>query len=196
MTGVQTCALPISIDRYLVYFHLLTLVNNIHGQVFKWTHVVISFFFFLTFGCEGQRERAWAGEGQRMRRRHRIWIRLQALSKPSAQSPMWGSNPQAVRSQACEITSWAEVRCSTDWATQAPRHVISLGYIPKSEIPGSYGTSMFNHVEMPECSPKKLCHLKFTQSNVYGLRFFQSSPMLLSIFVIIAILLGVSGISL
>ena len=82
-------------------------------HVFYWkSH--LNFFFKCLFILE--REREWTGEGQRERERE-----SQADSALSAQSPMWGSN-----STNCEIMTWAEVWCLTDWATQVPLHQISF----------------------------------------------------------------------
>ena len=50
-------------------------------------------------------------------------------SARTAESPTWGSNPQT-------IMTWAEVRCLTDWATQAPyqihfsKHLFLFWYYP------------------------------------------------------------------
>ena len=75
------------------------------------------FFYFLIFfnvylflrKSETQREQGRARETAR----HRIWSRLQALScQCRAQRGAQTTNR--------EIMTWAEVRRSTDWATQAP----------------------------------------------------------------------------
>ena len=45
------------------------------------------------------------------------------VSELSAQSPARGST-----SQSCEVMTWAEVRHSTDWATQAPPERLDFRY--------------------------------------------------------------------
>ena len=71
---------------------------------------VLHFFIFLLFIFE------WETECKRRRSRerdtHRIRSRLQALScQHRARHRVWTTN--------CEITTWAEVGCSINWATQA-----------------------------------------------------------------------------
>ena len=62
--------------------------------------------------CVRERER----ERERERDRPRIWSRLQALScQHRAHAGLEPMN--------CEIMTWAEVGCLTDWATQAPLEV-------------------------------------------------------------------------
>ena len=58
---------------------------------------------------------------------------------------------------------------------------ISLGYIPKSGIAGSYANSIFNHLEPPECFPKQLYNFIFTQATYMGSYFSTSSPTLVII---------------
>ena len=72
------------------------------------------FFFFNFFKCLFifKRERVWAGEGQREgATESEVGFRLSAVST----EPDVGFKPTN-----CEIMTWIEVRCSTDWATQAP----------------------------------------------------------------------------
>ena len=72
-----------------------------------------NFFFnvYLFFGTE--RDRAWTGEGQRERGRHRIGNRLQALNhQPRAR--------RGARTHRPRDRDLAEVGRSTDCATQAP----------------------------------------------------------------------------
>ena len=66
---------------------------------------------FIQF-WETERDRAWAGAGTE-RGRHRIPSRLQALS---CQHRAWH--------EALTHGTWAEVRHLTDWATQAPLHLL------------------------------------------------------------------------
>ena len=78
---------------------------------------VVTFYFlfiFLTFihFWETERDRAWVGKGQREGdTESKAGPRLRAVS----------TEPDAgLQLTNCEITTWAEVGCSTDWATQAP----------------------------------------------------------------------------
>ena len=57
------------------------------------------FLCLFTFERETEREHKWWG--------HRIWSRLQVLN---CQHKLTN----------CEIMTWAEVECLTDWSTQAP----------------------------------------------------------------------------
>ena len=71
------------------------------------------FFFFsmFLFIFETERDRAWVRKGQRERETQN---RKQAPgSEPSAQSPMWGSNSQTVR-------SWSEPKSDAQ-PTEPPR---------------------------------------------------------------------------
>ena len=66
---------------------------------------------------ERDRERERASRGGEERGRQRIWSRLCTDSR----------EPKAgLEFTNCEIMTWAEVRCSTDWSTQMPLHVISF----------------------------------------------------------------------
>ena len=60
-----------------------------------------------------KRERERERERGRERGRHKIWGRLQALAVSA------GPNVRRELTNH-EIMTWAEVRCWTDWATQAP----------------------------------------------------------------------------
>ena len=67
-------------------------------------------FFFLMFIYFWKKDRVWAGKRQRERETDNL--KQAPDSHLSAQSPMWGSKSQTVR-------SWPElVRCLTNWATQ------------------------------------------------------------------------------
>ena len=77
-------------------------------------------YFFLTFiyFFETERDRAWTGEGQRERdTESETGSRLWAVST----EPYTG-----LKFTSCEIMSWADVRCLTDWATQVPPSRIFL----------------------------------------------------------------------
>ena len=53
------------------------------------------FLMFIYFIFETERDRAWTGEGQRERGRHRIWNRLQALScQHRARRGAWTHGPR------------------------------------------------------------------------------------------------------
>ena len=71
---------------------------------FKKMYFVNVYLFLRDRGTECQ-----PGRG-RERGRHKIWSRLQAVST----EPDVGLEPTD-----CEIMTWGEVRCLTDWATQA-----------------------------------------------------------------------------
>ena len=73
--------------------------------------------FLCLFIFEREKERK-QGRG-RERRRHRIWSRLQALSCQHRAR-------RGARTTSCEIMTSAEVKCSTDWATQAPLRMQQL----------------------------------------------------------------------
>ena len=64
---------------------------------------------------QSERDRAQVGEGQRERGRHRIPRRLQA---PSCQHRA----RRGLKPTDHEITTWAEVRYLTNWATQVPQY--------------------------------------------------------------------------
>ena len=66
---------------------------------------------------ERERKSVSRGGAERERGRHRIRSRLQA---PSHQHRA----RCGVELTSCEIMTWAEVRCSTDWATHVP-HIFS-----------------------------------------------------------------------
>ena len=71
------------------------------------------FIFFNVYFWERQRQNA-SGLGAE-RGRHRIW----------AGCRLWAVSPEpeaGLELTRCEIMTWAEVRRSTDWATQAPHH--------------------------------------------------------------------------
>ena len=60
------------------------------------------------------RDRAWAGEGQRER---------EGDTESEAGSTLWAVSTEPdvrLESMNRKIMTWAEVRCPTDWATQAP----------------------------------------------------------------------------
>ena len=73
--------------------------------------------FFLMFIFDRERDRAWVGKGQREREgdtESETGSRLRAVStEPDAGLELTDR----------EIMTWAEVRCSTDWATQAPLYL-------------------------------------------------------------------------
>ena len=87
------------------------------------SHLLYSlfFFFFSTFiyFWDRERDRAWTGEGQRERGRHRIGNRLQA---PSHQPRAW----RGARTPGPRDRDLAEVRRLTDCATQAPLYSLFL----------------------------------------------------------------------
>ena len=72
------------------------------------------FFVFMIY-FEGERDRAWAREGQREGdTESEAGSRLRAVStEPDAGLELMDR----------EIVPWAEVRCLTDWATQAPQSI-------------------------------------------------------------------------
>ena len=72
------------------------------------------FFFNVSFIFESERDRVWAGEGQREKETENP--KQAPGSELSAQSRMWG-----LELTNCEMVTWAEVWRSTEWATQAPR---------------------------------------------------------------------------
>ena len=59
------------------------------------------------FIFETERDRAWAGEGQR-----------EGDTESEAGSRLCAD--AGLELTDCEIMTWAEVSCLTDWATQAP----------------------------------------------------------------------------
>ena len=79
--------------------------------MFLFIYLFILTFLFI-FGTE--RDRAWAGEGQRERETQDP--KQVPGSELSAQSLTRG-----LELTDYEIRAWAEVRCLTDWATQAPQ---------------------------------------------------------------------------
>ena len=99
---------------YFTYQHLLH-THTTHMYVYTHTHLFPSLirmdclFFLMFIYFERDRHRVWVGEC-RERGRYRIRSRHQTLS----------CQHRARRTHECEIMTWAEVRCSTDWATQAP----------------------------------------------------------------------------
>ena len=74
------------------------------------------------FIFETERDRAWAGEGQREGETQNL--KQAPGSELSAQSLDVGLKPTS-----CEIMTWAEVRRLTNWATQAPQNIPFYGWI-------------------------------------------------------------------
>ena len=76
------------------------------------------FYFFNTFILYlTDRDRVWAGEGQRER---------EGDTECEAGSRLWAvsTEPDAgLELTNCEIMTWAEVGRLTDWTTQAPRQL-------------------------------------------------------------------------
>ena len=71
-------------------------------------------FLNLFIFWETERDRAQVGEGQRERE----------TSESQAGSRLWTDSTKPdtrLELTTCEIMTWAEVGCLTDWATQAPQ---------------------------------------------------------------------------
>ena len=64
-------------------------------------YIIISFFLMFIYVSERQRDRTWAGEGQRGRETQNP--KQASVSELSAQSPTWGLTPWTVR-------SWPELK--------------------------------------------------------------------------------------
>ena len=79
-----------------------------------------SLFLMFLFIFETERDRAWAGEGQRGRETQNL--KEAPGSEMSAQSLMRDLNSQT------EIMTWAEVGHLTDWATQV-LHISEESYV-------------------------------------------------------------------
>ena len=105
----------VGILRYIAFSDWLLLLSNMHLRflhVFSWFNS--SFFFFnILFIFERERELVSKGGTEREREgdtEHEAGSRLWAVStKPSAGLELTDH----------QIMTWVEVRCLTDWATQA-----------------------------------------------------------------------------
>ena len=99
----------------------LPALNIPHNSFCFSLNLLFFFNFFLTFICywETERNRAWAGAGQRERETQNP--KQAPGSELSAQSLTRGSK---VTNR--EIMTWAEVGRLTDWATQAPLSITFL----------------------------------------------------------------------
>ena len=75
-------------------------------------YLLIYLFIHSIFIYFWERDRVWAGEEQREKERQNP--KQAPGSELSAQSLMRGSNSH------CEIMTWDEAGCLTDWATQVP----------------------------------------------------------------------------
>ena len=64
------------------------------------------------FEKESEREQAWAGEGQRGRQNPK--------QAPGSKLSVSTEPDGGLESMNCEIMTWAEVGCSTDWVIQVP----------------------------------------------------------------------------
>ena len=67
------------------------------------------------FIFERRRNREWVGEGQRQTHTH---------TESKAGSRLWAVSAKpdvGLKLTNCEIMTWTEVRCLTDWATQVPQ---------------------------------------------------------------------------
>ena len=104
----------------------------------------IFFCLMFIYFWERERDRARAGEGQRERETEfEAGFRLWAVStEPNVR----------LKIMNCEIMTWAEVRHSTDWATQAPHqrflfffhNILLLIYISGSKsLPYIFNTILF-----------------------------------------------------
>ena len=72
---------------------------------------------------ETERDRAWAGEGQRKKE-------TQNLKQAPGPEQAVSTEPDAgLEPTNCEIMTWAKLWCSTDWATLAPLYSIILSEI-------------------------------------------------------------------
>ena len=88
------------------------------GCLTDWaTQAPLNYFFKHLFIFETERDRAWAGEGQRERETQNS--KQTPGSELSAQSPMWGSNPRTAR-------SWPEPKSAAQ-PTEPPRHPDKIG---------------------------------------------------------------------
>ena len=118
-------------------------LGTLYSHIINPRKSILFFKYFLNiFLCLFLRERETECEQARGRERgrHRIWSRLCAIST----QPDAGLEPTSR-----EIMTWAEVRCSTDWATQVPLFTVSLIY------KGTEHIFMFNnnlHVIAVRCS--------------------------------------------
>ena len=104
---------------------MLQIPNINYNHFWKW--LILKIFLMFIFW---ERERVWAGEGQRERETQNP--KQAPGSELSARSPTRGSNPQTVR-------SWPEpVGRLTDWASQAPPKVHNSSHTlwPNNSIPG------------------------------------------------------------
>ena len=72
------------------------------------------FFFNVFIYFETERDRAWAGEGQRERETQN------PTQAPGSELSVSTEPNAGLELMDCEIMTWAEVRSSTDWGTQAP----------------------------------------------------------------------------
>ena len=105
--------------------HLLP-VTILWGRIMAPVFKLIFLMFLFIF--ETERDRAWAGEGQR-----------EGDTESETGSRLWAVSTEpdtGLELTDCEIMTWAEVGPLTDWATQAPQKTsfnthknIIVGYI-------------------------------------------------------------------
>ena len=73
------------------------------------------FVFTFIYFWETEWDKAWAGEGERQKE-------TQNLKQAPGSEQVVSTEPDVgLKPTNCEIMTWAEVRRSTDWATEAPQ---------------------------------------------------------------------------
>ena len=100
-------------DEHQVLYVSVESLNYIpETNIMIYVNYLAFFFTFIYFG-ETEWDKVWAGEGQSEKETQNL--KQAPGSGASSIEPDTG-----LKLTDCEIMTWAEVRCSTDWATQVP----------------------------------------------------------------------------
>ena len=117
--GAPECTFFYAIDGHSLQsafeFHIISYISP-HYEIFLFKFL-FNFYLFLR---ERRRESMSRGGAE-----------SEGDTESKAGSRLWAVSTEpdtGLELTNCEIMTWAEVRCSTDWATQMPQHFLIMKY--------------------------------------------------------------------